>query len=70
MTAEEIGKAIKAQRVKKGQSQLLLAGLLGKSRTAIIRAETRTEEVSLKNLIRVLDYLELEFSINPKKQKL
>ena len=67
MTPKEIGAAIKRTRKYKNWSQMLMAGKIGRSRVAITRAEQNTDELSLKNLLKVLELLDLELIVQPKK---
>ena len=54
-------------RKYKKWSQMLVAGKLNLCRTSVTRCEKETEKLSLSNLIRVLDVLDLEIIVRPKK---
>lgn len=66
MTPTEIGQAIKNQRYKLNISQQLLGGLIDRSRYSVERAENYTADVTVKNLLKVLDTLNLELIIREK----
>lgn len=66
MTPSEIGQAIKNQRYKLNISQHLLGGLIERSRYSVERAENYTADVTVKNLLKVLDTLNLELIVREK----
>lgn len=61
-----IGKAIRDERKRRKVSQAHLAKALGMSRTTIGQIENRTvQEIGVRKLIRVLEYLGLELHVRP-----
>jgi transcriptional regulator with XRE-family HTH domain len=61
-----IGQQIKTARKERNLSQAQLAKALGMSRTTIGQIEHGTvQEVGVRKLIRVLDYLGLELRVRP-----
>jgi transcriptional regulator with XRE-family HTH domain len=62
----EIGKQIRLARKQRRLSQADLAQALGMSRTTIGQIENGcVQEVGVRKLIRMLDYLELELRVRP-----
>jgi len=60
----DIGEKIKKERKQRGITQVKLARDLGISRTTIIQIESGTiQEIGVRKLIRILDYLGLEFQV-------
>ena len=61
-----IGKQIRQERKKRKVSQLDLSKALGMSRTTIGQIESGTvQEIGVRKLIRVLEFLGLELRIRP-----
>jgi transcriptional regulator with XRE-family HTH domain len=59
-----IGEKIKKERKHRGITQMKLAQDLGMSRTTIIQIESGTiQEIGVRKLIRILDYLGLELRV-------
>lgn len=69
MNTNEISAAIVRTRQYKGWSQMVVAGKLGKSRSAVSRAEQAHTNLTLGVLMRYLDLLGLELVVQPKKIK-
>jgi transcriptional regulator with XRE-family HTH domain len=69
MDAKEISAALVRARIYKGWSQMVVAGKLGRSRTAVSRAEQAHTNLTVKLLLTYLDLLGLELIIQPKKIK-
>jgi transcriptional regulator with XRE-family HTH domain len=62
----EIGKQIRQARKNRNITQAVLAKTLGMSRTTIGQIENGTvQEIGVRKLIRVLEFLELELRIRP-----
>jgi transcriptional regulator with XRE-family HTH domain len=62
----EIGKQIRQARKKRHITQAELAKALGMSRTTIGQIENGTvQEIGVRKLIRVLEFLELELRVRP-----
>ena len=62
----EIGKYIRTARKKQKTSQAELAKALGMSRTTIGQIENGTvQEIGVRKLIRILEYLDLELRVRP-----
>jgi len=62
----EIGKHIRTARKKNKISQAELARALGMSRTTIGQIENGTvQEIGVRKLIRILEYLNLELRVRP-----
>jgi transcriptional regulator with XRE-family HTH domain len=62
----EIGKEIREKRKSRGFTQAELAEILGMSRTTIGQIEKGTvQDVGVRKLIRLLDYLGLELRVRP-----
>jgi transcriptional regulator with XRE-family HTH domain len=61
-----IGKKIRDERRRRKVSQAHLANSLGMSRTTIGQIENGTvQEIGVRKLIRILEYLELELHVRP-----
>lgn len=61
-----IGKHIKSERKRKNLSQQTLAAALGMSRTTIGQIENGTvQDIGVRKLVRILEYLELELRLRP-----
>lgn len=61
-----IGEEIRKERKRRKISQGTIAKNLGMSRSTISQIETGTvQEVGIRKLIRILEYLELELSVRP-----
>lgn len=69
MNAKEIGAALVRSRKYKNWSQMVMAGKLGRHRTAVARVELETEKVSLKILLKYCELLDIELVVQPKKIK-
>lgn len=69
MNANEISAALVRRRKYKNWSQMIMAGKLGRHRTAVTRVELDTAAVSLKLLLKYCELLDLELVIQPKKIK-
>lgn len=62
----EIGKQIRQVRKNRNITQAKLAKALGMSRTTIGQIENGTvQEIGVRKLIRVLEFLELELRVRP-----
>ena len=62
----EIGKEIRKERKRRKISQEKMAKDLEMSRTTISQIETGTvQEIGVRKLIRMLEYLNLEFRVRP-----
>lgn len=62
----EIGKEIRKERKRLKISQATMAKHLGMSRTTISQIELGiVQEVGIRKLIRILEYLSLEFRVRP-----
>jgi transcriptional regulator with XRE-family HTH domain len=62
----EIGKQIRQVRKNRNITQAELAKALGMSRTTIGQIENGTvQEIGVRKLIRVLEFLELELRVRP-----
>lgn len=60
----DIGEKIKTERKRQNITQEKMAQALGLSRTTIIQIESGTvQEVGVRKLIRILDYLGLELRV-------
>ncbi|MBV5341711.1 MAG: helix-turn-helix transcriptional regulator [Deltaproteobacteria bacterium] len=60
----DIGEKIKKERKHRGITQMKLAQDLGISRTTVIQIESGTiQEIGVRKLIRILDYLGLELRV-------
>jgi transcriptional regulator with XRE-family HTH domain len=65
----EIGDAIRQARKQRKMSQARVAHDLGMSRTTISQIEAGTvQEVGVRKLIRILEYLGLEMRVRPAGQ--
>jgi transcriptional regulator with XRE-family HTH domain len=61
-----IGEHIRQERRKRKLSQADLAGILGMSRTTIGQIENGTvQEIGVRKLIRILEFLGLELRVRP-----
>lgn len=61
-----IGEHIRTARKRKSISQQTLAAALGMSRTTIGQIENGTvQDIGVRKLIRILEYLELELRVRP-----
>jgi transcriptional regulator with XRE-family HTH domain len=62
----EIGKQIRQARKNRNITQAELAKILGMSRTTIGQIENGTvQEIGVRKLIRMLEFLELELRVRP-----
>ena len=62
----EIGEEIRKERKHRKISQEKIAKDLGMSRTTIRQIESGTvQEIGVRKLIRILDYLDLELRVRP-----
>lgn len=62
----EIGKQIRKARKDRGITQETIATALGMSRTTIGQIESGTiQEIGVRKLVRVLEYLGLELRVRP-----
>lgn len=62
----KIGEQIRAERKQRTISQARIAAELGMSRATISLIESGTiQEIGVRKLIRVLEYLELELCVRP-----
>lgn len=62
----EIGKEIRKERKRQNISQEKMAKELGMSRSTISQIESGTvQEIGVRKLIRILDYLGLELRVRP-----
>lgn len=62
----EIGEEIRKERKRRGISQEKMAKDLEMSRTTISQIETGTvQEIGVRKLIRILEYLGLELRVRP-----
>lgn len=60
----DIGEKIRKERKRRSITQLKLARDLGISRTTVIQIESGTiQEIGVRKLIRILDYLGLELRV-------
>ena len=65
----EIGSQIRLARKNRGLSQAQVAAVLGMSRTTIGQIENGTvQDVGVRKLIRLLEFLELELRVRPAGQ--
>jgi transcriptional regulator with XRE-family HTH domain len=62
----EIGEEIRKERKRRKISQEKIAKVLGMSRTTISQIESGTvQEIGVRKLIRILEYLDLELRVRP-----
>ena len=62
----DIGEEIKKERRRKKITQATIASALGMSRSTISQIENGTvQDVGVRKLIRILDYLGLELKVHP-----
>lgn len=63
MTAEEIGRLVRAFRKEGGLTQLQLAALAGVGKTAIFDIEKGKETVQLNTLLKILEVLNIKLKL-------
>lgn len=62
----KIGERIRSERKQRKISQAALAELLGMSRSTISQIENGTvQEIGVRKLIRILEFLDLELRVRP-----
>ncbi|MBP7867032.1 MAG: helix-turn-helix transcriptional regulator [Acidobacteria bacterium] len=62
----DIGHHIQSERKRRGLTQSQVAAALGMSRTTIGQIENGTvQDVGVRKLIRLLEFLELELAVRP-----
>jgi transcriptional regulator with XRE-family HTH domain len=61
---EQLGRAIRLKRLEKGLSQVALAGQVGVERKWVIHLEAGNPKAELGLILKVLEVLELQTSLN------
>ena len=58
---KQLGRNIKAERVRKGYTQESLAELMNKSWSSIAKLETSAQNISIGKLVEIGEYLNVDF---------
>lgn len=67
MSPKQIGAELRRARKYRRWSQMLMAGKMGLATSSISRYETKTDELTLRSLLKALDVLDLELVVKSKK---
>jgi len=65
---EQVGRAIRVKRLEMGLSQVALAGRVGVERKWVIHLEAGNPKAELGLILKVLELLELQASLNDRRR--